>query len=287
MKPFISRTLRGFLTAFLCWPLLMFAQIEQGGIPRSFTLKSSPAASSVVDISPPNADSIAIQDYRDAMLEKPYRMGVVVPVSFSMDNNGVWSNVAGGRLWILHLRCKGARALTLYYDRFFLPEGSDLFIYSPGGKDVAGAFTPVNNTGNNSFATRLIPGEETVLEYFEPYGCDSRAEISISGVLYVYRSAEVPELKNGDDYGGSGSCEVNVNCTEGDSWKDQKQGIARVLTRIGSSAFWCSGSLLNNTQQDFSPVFITASHCALNEYNAQVATISDLQQWIFYFNYES
>lgn len=265
----------------------MFAQIEKAGMPRSFTMRSAPAISAVVDISPPDADSIANQDFRDAMFEKPYRMGVVVPVSFSMDNDGEWSNIAGGRLWTLHLRCKGAQALTMYYDRFFLPEGSDLFIYSPGGKEVAGAFTPVNNTGNNSFATRLISGEESVLEYFEPYGCNSKAEISISGILYAYRSVEVPELKNGDDYGGSGSCEVNINCTEGDSWKDQKQGIARVLTRIGSSAFWCSGSLLNNTQQDFSPVFITASHCALNEYNAMVATTSDLQQWIFYFNYES
>ncbi len=273
--------------AFLCWPLLLHAQIENGGLPRSFALERSLAANTVIEIPSPDVDSIANEDYQDALLEKPYRMGVVVPVSLSVDNDGEWRNVAGGRLWTLHLRCKGAKALTMYYDKFFLPEGSDLFVYSPGGKDVAGAFTPANNTGNNSFATRLIPGEETVLEYFEPDNCYSKANISISGILYAYRSADVHDLKNGDDYGGSGSCEVNVNCTEGDMWKDQKQGVARVLTRINNSAFWCSGSLLNNTQQDFSPVFITASHCALNDYNDNVASASDLQQWIFYFNYES
>jgi PKD repeat protein len=275
------------LVAAILRPAFGFAQIEQGGKPRSLLLKNSIAESDVIIIAPPNADSLAAEDYRDAMQEKAYRMGVVLPVNFTIQNCGAWSNISGGKIWKLRLKSPGAKALTLYYDRFYLPEGSDLFIYSPDGKQIGGAFTSDINPGSGYFATRLILGEEIILEYFQPDDSPSEPDIQISGLLYAYRSVNEGISKNGDDYGGSGSCEVNVNCPEGDDWKDQKQSVARILTRIGNSSFWCTGSLLNNTKQDFSPLFLTAGHCALNEYSSKVATASDLNQWIFYFNYES
>lgn len=275
-----------FITVFI-YPIAVIAQIEAGGKPRSLMLRSIPAETEIMDVVPPDHDLIAAEDYNDAMLEKGYRMGVVLPLDITVDKNGEWFPVPGGSIWKLHLRSAGARAMAIYYDRFSLPAGSDLYVYSPDGQMIAGAFTARTNTGGEYFATRLIKGDNIVLEYFEPDGCSARPDIRISGLLYAYRSAEVDGYKSGDDYGGSGSCEVNVNCTEGDSWKDQKQGVARILTRIGSSSFWCSGSLVNNTQQDYSPLLLTASHCALNDYNDNVASAADLLQWIFYFNYES
>lgn len=287
MKHRLSTTIRLTALALILGPVTLIAQPERGGKPRSFLLKGMPVNPVILNITPPDANSLAAQDYRDAMEEKAYRMGVVLPLSLSMENSGEWYQVNEGRIWKLHLRSSGAKALTLYYDHFYLPKGSDLFVYSADGEEIAGAFTSEINPPGGHFATRLIPGDEVILEYFEPDHIYGEADIRVSGLLYAYRSVGISSARNGNDFGGSGSCEVNVNCSEGDSWKDQKQGVARVLTRIGSSSFWCSGSLLNNTRQDFSPLFLTASHCALNEYNARVASASDLQQWIFYFNYEA
>ncbi|HNX42990.1 MAG TPA: T9SS type A sorting domain-containing protein [Bacteroidales bacterium] len=278
-----------FLLQFLAFilPVSGYAQVEKGGMPRSFSLKGLSDETGIIEITPPDRDSLIAQDYRDALLDKGYRMGVVLPLEISMNNSGNWYSIQGGRIWKLCIRSAGAQALTLYYERFSLPEGADFFVYSKSGQHIAGAFTPDNNPEGNCFATRLIPGDEIVLEYYEPFSVSSVPVIELNGLLYAYRSAFYGSEKNGDDFGGSGSCEVNVNCSEGDNWKDQKQGVVRILTRIGNNSFWCTGSLLNNTSQDYSPLLITASHCALNEYAATFANSNDLMQWIFYFNYES
>ncbi len=268
-------------------PGLAFTQIEKGGMPRGLQYKSVLAGTTVIEVAPPNTDSIAAEDYQAAMLGKPYRMGVVMPVDLSFNNISEWMKVPGGNIKRLHLKSSGAKAVAIYYDRFRLPAGCDFFVYSLDGKQVAGAFTAESNQAEKEFATRLILGDELVLEYFQPAGVTEEPEIVISGLLYAYRSVTDKPEKNGNDFGGAGSCEVNVNCPEGDGWRDQKQSVARILARVGNSSFWCTGSLLNNTRQDFSPLLLTAGHCALNEYNAKVATAGDLNQWIFYFNYEA
>lgn len=53
---------------------------------------------------------------------------------------------------------------------------------------------------------------------------------------------------------------------------------------------WCSGSLVNNAEEDYTLYFLTAFHCG--DLNAPFGTIStvdinDIESWIFMFNYES
>ena len=76
-------------------------------------------------------------------------------------------------------------------------------------------------------------------------------------------------------------CMINVACEEGDGWENQVQGIARMSIKIGWSYYWCSGSLINNTNNNRVPYLLTAEHCG------EGATSADLNQWIFYFNYQS
>jgi PKD repeat protein len=74
---------------------------------------------------------------------------------------------------------------------------------------------------------------------------------------------------------------INVACQEGDNWEDQSKGIARMSIRIGGSYYWCSGSLINNTNNDRTPYFLSAAHCG------EGSTSSDRLQWVFYFNFQS
>ena len=182
MKHRLSIKTRLIALALILGPVTLIAQPEHGGKPRSLLLKGILANPVIVNITPPDADSLAVQDYRDAMEEKAYRMGVVLPLSLSMENSGEWYQVNEGRIWKLHLRSSGAQALALYYDHFFLPPGSDLFIYSPGGEEIAGAFTSEINPKSGYFATRLIAGDEIILEYFQPEHSSGKADIHISGL---------------------------------------------------------------------------------------------------------
>jgi hypothetical protein len=263
-----------------------WAQIESGGIPRSFNYRAALKPDAVIRVKSPDMNAIGMEDKGDAGLEKPYRVGVEVPANLSIAESGVWDDLQGGdRLWRLHISCPGAVALGIDYFSFYLPPGADLFIYNSGHTQVAGAYTASNNIRGHSFSTRPLLGDEIILEYFQPADCIDVPVIEISGLNFIYRGMNVGLPRNGDNFGGAGSCEVNVNCSEGDNWKSQANGVVRILTRVKGQSYWCTGSLLNNTRLDFTPLILTANHCTQGA--GYVSSPADLEKWIFYFNYES
>jgi len=177
----------------------------------------------------------------------------------------------------LAIHAKDARAISLYYNKFIIPEKGKLFIYNAARDFVKGAYTHNNNTSERLYASELIRGDKIIIEYFMPDKETILPQIIISGIGYAYRGVDFLEKGFGD----AGDCEINVNCTEGSNWQNQKRGVVRILIRAGNSGFWCTGSVINNTRQNFDPYLLTADHCAGN------ATASDLEQWVFYFNYET
>lgn len=160
-----------------------------------------------------------------------------------------------------------------------------------------GAFTSRNNKGtfNNprGFATGFIYGDNIVLEYYQPAHITDSVIISIESVVYGYRYINIPEILQNEAnprYNQSGNCQVNINCPEGEEWQLEKRAVALM---IGDGFQYSTGALINNTAQNKSPLFLTADHCLefkiediiLWEYDA--ITDPNLDQYIFYWNYES
>jgi len=266
--------------------LSAFGQVERGGLPRSFqTQFNQKSLSQPIEVAAPDMLLIHREDDDDARSEKSYRVGVEVPVAISSVNSGQWDYLpGGGRIWRVTLICKGAQAIGLDYNELRLPEGTDIFVYTPDHEFVIGALTSVEVPQNQKFATRPLSGDAIVLEYYEPERLNEQAVIDIAGLVYIYRGFDSPKLENEKSV-LSGSCEVNVNCDEGLNWQNQKQGVVKILTKVGPKVFYCSGTLLNNTAQNFSGLLLTAAHCS-KDFSGGVASDADYTQWIFYFNYE-
>jgi PKD repeat protein len=263
-----------------------FSQVERGGVPRSFQFQQIQKSQlQPIEVAAPDMLSIQKEDYEDSRLEKSYRIGVEVPISISTSNSGQWDYIpGGGRIWRVTLSCNGAQAIGLNYNELRLPEGSDVFVYTPDQKYVIGAFTSAEVPRYQKFTTRPLSGDAIVLEYYEPAQVEEQAKIDIAGLVYIYRGFET-QSTNDIKSVSSGSCEVNVNCEEGQNWQNQKQGGVKILTKVGGKYFFCSGTLMNNTSQDFSGLLLSAAHCS-KDFNGGVATDLDYLQWIFYFNYE-
>ena len=104
-----------------------------------------------------------------------------------------------------------------------MPAGAKLFVYSQDKKHYIGAFTEINNKGTKDkiqgFATGLIRGDTTILEYYLPKGIAEEGIISISRVVHGYKPILLPEYGYGhvvsNPIGQSGHCQVNINCSEG------------------------------------------------------------------------
>jgi PKD repeat protein len=306
------------LSIAIMWCIPSFAQIKRGGTPPSFAAanRTKQAMQEIKLLQAPELTSLKAEDETRAKAGLMPRIATILPVNYTVENAGEWITLpTGEKIWQLRLQSPGAIALSLYYDRFYLPEGSKLFIYSANKKHVVGAFTAADNPQfGPEFSTEMIAGDELVLEYVAPATAAGRQVasppplflksgaakalsnggtqpvISISGIGYVYNSAVIGvapafyEPTGPGNEGRSAACMVNINCPEGGAWQDQKKGVAATVQRIAGAEWLCSGTILNNTAKDRTPYFLMAYHCS--EANGVVATAADLNQWRFYFHFE-
>lgn len=255
------------------------AQISYGGEPISFRSKKISESEKIY------TPKIAFSAEKHTLVEKQctaYEFGKVLPFDKKLRDSKFGTKQVdqfGNTVWKATITSKNALALGLYFSDFYLPKGAKLFVYSPDKKQVIGSFSEFNNTESGLFATELIFGDKLVIEYNEPAAVAGLGHFTIDEVLHAFRG--VKDLEDVSGFGGSGSCEVNVNCSEGTDYEKQKNSVVRILIKEGGSSYWCTGSVINNVENDRIPYILTADHCAAD------ASTADLNQWIIYFNYQS
>lgn len=274
---------RGLITLFfLIGCTTAWSQISEGGLPPSRgipSLRSSvPPVEAPVDF---NVEQLLEEDAEWENLGMPPRCAKVIPADIRFEDRSEKITLPNGQtIRRLEISAPGALAILLYYDRFVIPEGGKLFIYDPAYTRILGAYSHKTNSKRTEFATEFVSGDKLVLEYVEsPSG--ENPQIRISGIAYGYNHLRRPagdnRLKSRWD---SESCMININCPEGDNWQDQKKGVARIVTLSGGYASLCSGTLVNNTNGDFDPLFLSAHHCY------ESLTPAQMNQSIYYFHYE-
>jgi hypothetical protein len=259
-----------FLSFFLLLSLVIFSQQGDGGLPKTFkkVIDYNKIDKRVFD--EPNIAALKIEDsLTDNSGTAPWRFGFNNQTNINISNSGTWTNLPNGdRIWQLVIVCKNALTVNLTFSQTFIPKGNELYVYNPSKDFILGKFT-ASHLYNGELGTELVPGEMTIVEYFVPKG-SSIGNINICTVTHGYRTPDEFLLKA---FGGSGACNVNVNCPEGAAWTQQRNSVVMLVS--GSNGF-CTGALINNTLNDGKPYVLTANHCYSNP-----AT------WIFRFQWES
>jgi len=260
-----------------------FSQLSVGGMPKTFINKNlSRFISSTIEVSQPDLISIKEEDDLNDNTFKTRRFGVTIPVGIDLFEKADFIQVDKGRLWVLKIKSENAQALILYSNNFYIPISGELFIYNSDYSQVIGAFTSLNNNESKTFATELVYGDEIILEYFQPNEVNEKPFINITEIGYAYRDCEYDMTKYTDEYGASGSCNVNVNCTEGNNYRNAQRGVVRLQVRFDQyNIGWCTGSLVNNTSRNLAPYILSAAHCI------EGANPNYYSYYVFYFNYES
>lgn len=285
-KALLSTTLIASSTLFAT------AQISFGGEPASFSQPTnslrSMGANKVIEVRPDfNPDDIkGVQVWDSQQVRvKPLLIGrtIATDINFARDAERVTLN-DGTIVYRLTIDAKNAKANVLYYDDFFIPQnGGELYIYTPDRKKVLGKYTYETHPTHGTFATEPLPGTTAVLEYRPALNSQEMPSILISSVGHIFTKATAT-VDPGEDH-GSDDCSVNINCQEGAEWQEQKAGVVQMLMRQGRYLSLCSGDLLNNTNEDFTPYIISAAHCESLSTTRKTSE-SDLDQWIFTFHYE-
>jgi V8-like Glu-specific endopeptidase len=250
---------------------------DQGGDPgqsgESWALCTQAVRSSetvpVVNVPAIEASRLRAEDLtRDANGLAP-RFAAPATVLLTPGSHGSWTDQANGvSQWRLRIRSEGSTSLNFGFDRFSLPKGARLFLFSADCSSIRGPFTEDDNEAHGQLWTPIVPGQETILHLSVPASSEHEVDLAVSSVNRGYRDFQ-PVVK-------SGSCNVDVVCGQADGWRDQIRSVAAIST--GGSLF-CTGVLVNNTSRDRTPYFMTANHCGIRQGNAASLVV--------YWNYET
>ena len=182
-------------------------------------------------------------------------------------------------VWRTEIKVPNAKGLALKIKKIVLPRGTRLFMYSPRKQnDLFLVFDAENKAYQlSNFITEKLEGETIILEYNATEDTKDSVILDIEGLVNYYEK----QIEANPGFGQSTECEVNVACSEGEGWCNESQSVVRIFIQSGSLYSYCTGSVLNNTKQDFTPYVLTAEHCGA------YATEEDFKYWKFEFNYQS
>jgi len=204
----------------------------------------------------------------------PLQFAEPYEVSTSFLECGQWTAVGGGRaLWRLRVSAPGSTDLNFGFSEFKLPEGASLHIYNEETGLVQGPYTSLNHGPDGQLWTALVPGDDAVLELSVPENRISEVALRLAWVNRGYRNL-ANDLMQGTEK--QGSCNVDVICPQGDTWRNEIRSVAR-YTRSGS--ILCTGTLIMNQRADFERYFLTAFHCGI--------TLANASSVVVYWNYQS
>jgi lysyl endopeptidase len=262
---------------------LTYGQVSQGGTPYSFdqTIKTKDGKPikpmeklqkrTMPKVNQSKIESIKQKNIRE---RRVHQFALGFDVNIDLKNESTIDTLDIGILYRYQIESPGAFSLNVIFSEYEVPRGAKLFIYNTETGHIIGAFTSNNNQTSKILPTIPVKGDKITVEYFEPLYPDFNGKLRIGEVNHDFIGFYRQNIE--DDFGSSGDCQIDINCSDGDNWQEQKRSVLRIV-KEGKSH--CTRALINNTNQDGRPYVLTAHHCMCNQ--------DDIDKMIFIFNYES
>jgi len=212
-------------------------------------------------------DVQALHDKEVASEKKGEAPKFAVPHKVSI--RPTWEKSGSDYVWTHQVTAPNAVSLNFGFTRFNLPEGAELNIYSADRSQFIRTFTHEDNNVNGQLWSPLIMSDDVIIEVTAPASVAAKVDIELGQIGQGFRTFGESTMK-------SGSCNIDVACTESTGWEKEVNSVAVIST--GGSAF-CTGFMVNNTAGDKTPLFMTANHCRINPGQAPSLVV--------YWNYQT
>lgn len=265
-----------FIFLFVLINIISFAEVLQYPTPVSSIQNVVPVDFLPEYILPPiDVETLLKEDEQNAgRKDIPFRYGAEINTQIDLLSNGFYEQLENGDYLIrIKIRSYNAYSLSFQFKPFHLPEGSQLFIYSPDKAVVWGPYTSFNNK-RNEFWTPAVPYDCGVIELYLPAYTDENPLLTIKSTIHAYKNNILKMISpDKPNPGGSGSCNVDVEC-ERAQWSNEINSVAHYTFGI----YMCTGTLINRIPGDCVPYFWTANHC--------VNKNADASKVVTYWNFE-
>jgi hypothetical protein len=177
------------------------------------------------------------------------------------------------RICSIEVSSASAVGLRVHLQGISLPEGARLVAYSPDQPTPGTAITAATLNGEPEAWTETILGEKVVVEcQLQPEVDPATVRFSVAGVSHLF---QLPGVASSAVVVPNTPCENDVTCYP--AWANVANGVARMGFVENGNSYLCTGCLLNTVPATYTPYFLTASHCILNQ-----TVASTLELWWFY-----
>lgn len=265
------------MAALLClFGVKAMAQMSYGGEPHSFKVTLS-SAIPTIEVEALDVEALLAEDASIEGKNHALRIGVTKDVMYTNTNSGRVDILPdGSKIWRLKFHMEGATFTSMNFSNFNIPNGAELFLYTPDEEYVIGKFTNQNLMEDGTFYPQELPGDEVIVEYYEPAGVAFNGQLTINQIsqgyydfFHIYEKDVEGGLGNAE-----GTCHPNAICYDAE-WHDQIQSVVCYTMTSGGYVYMCSGAMVNNTARDGKKYLLSANHC----YEAGT--------WKFYFCYQA
>lgn len=248
-------------------PIFVWGQPTYGGAPLSFQLAFGKKT----------LEGLTIRLPKTSGQIPAMNNGFSIPYKLSISAKDATNTIAlnnGGTLRTFKIQSDGAEGLFVFFEQFNLRQGARLFVFSEDRQTVLGAYTHQNNPTGGQFMVGAIPGDQVVVEWYEPPVVRGEEPSSFK----INRVDGIPSWKVMQ--GAAMDCQTDAVCYE--DLEDEKKGICRIVIVVEEGMGFCTGTLINNTALDQRPLVLSAFHCSDG-----YTPIYDLWRFDFQFEQES
>ncbi|MBO4481152.1 MAG: trypsin-like peptidase domain-containing protein, partial [Bacteroidales bacterium] len=250
------------------------AQMSYGGEPYSFKNTISQVVPTI-EIEALDAEALLAEDAAIPGKDHALRIGVTKDVNYTIANSGRIDMLPdGGRVWRIAFHMEDATFTSMHFSTFNIPDGAELYLYTPDREYVIGKFINKNQMEEGSFYPQEMPGEDIVVEYYEPAGVAFEGNLAISQISQGYYDFFHIKAIEGGLGSAEGTCHPNAICYD-NTWHAQINSVVCYTMTSGGYVYMCSGAMINNTANDNKQYLLSANHCY------------ESGTWKFYFKYQA
>lgn len=186
-------------------------------------------------------------------------VAAVLPINLNAPAAAGWAIEGNEAVWRESLTLPGASTVAIFAPRASLPAGGLIKI---SGATAKWGYGP-EDLADGKLWTRPMDGNTLHLEIRVPKGKQSSVQFhatSADAGVYQYRAEQRAQAKSAK---AAGECEdtVNFECLRGPSNTDAAQSTLLLNFRFPDRVNFCTGNLVNNTNQDGRPFILSATHC--------------------------
>lgn len=118
---------------------------------------------------------------------KPFQIAVPVPVNLDIGKLMNWIDEGDSAYGKFTIKLKGALSTSINFYKFYLPDGTEMFIYNENGSMITGPITEKENNPNKIWGSWVYQGSWLTIEIRTPLSALTQLVLHANNIAYGYK----------------------------------------------------------------------------------------------------